>query len=334
MIPKLSGMEIIAEVIRANYELGEVGMPQQLEAVHQRRHRKMFVDTDKGRFLIKTYHNDPVVIDALHFQHRLSWHLQSNNLPVAPIQYTREGKGLVVVDDWVLELQSFVEGETMMVNTSSLIASASALGKFHHVCQALPVPPRDTRKWRFSEVPFNAFQQMYDSAIDIRKDIKLQKHCDDLALFLQNASIELSEKKRDKLEIGLIHGDWHGGNLLFNCNKLVAILDLEFAGDGCYLEDIAYAISNLCIRTTADTEKMLLRTNLLIDHYQYSRSLSIFESMALYYAIGVKHIATVAYQLQQQKGLVAGLDAASWLERLTIQCKWLEQQARKVRFGY
>jgi len=113
----------------------------------------------------------------------------------------------------------------------------------------------------------------------------------------------------------------------------VAILDLEFAGAGCYLEDIAYAMSNLCIRTTSDEKQMLDRTNYLLDHYQFSRSLSYAEVVALYYAVGVKHITTVSYQTQQQGGKVAGISAADWMALLDHQSAWLAEQARKARFG-
>jgi hypothetical protein len=52
---KLTGMDIIGEIIRDHYDLGEVKMPSQLENTHQRRHRKMVVESDAGKFLAKTY---------------------------------------------------------------------------------------------------------------------------------------------------------------------------------------------------------------------------------------------------------------------------------------
>lgn len=48
MSTKLQGMEVIAEVIREHYDVGEVELPHQLEAAHQRRHRKMVVQTSGG----------------------------------------------------------------------------------------------------------------------------------------------------------------------------------------------------------------------------------------------------------------------------------------------
>ncbi len=55
--------------------------------------------------------------------------------------------------------------------------------------------------------------------------------------------------------------------------------------------------------------------------------------VSLYYAVGVKHITTVSYQLKQQGGAVAGLTAAEWMERLAAQCRWLRERARKARWG-
>lgn len=329
---QLRGMEIVAEVLRQHYDLGEVELPTQLEAAHQRRHRKMVVQASTGRYLAKTYKRDPVVLDALRFQHRLSDHLDENGLPVARIQRAKDGKGIVEVDDWALELQQFVEGYPMRVNSSTLTTSAKALGMFHKVCSGFPAPPRDANMWRFSEVPRGPFQNLFDLARRECSEDRITGHCNSIVLFLQDAAMALSMDKRSEFEIGLIHGDWHGANLMFNENVLAAIIDLEFAGLGCYLEDIAYGISNLCIRTTVSEEKMRTRTNILLDHYQFSRSLSYAELVALYYAVGVKHITTVSYQTHQC-GKVAGFTAAEWIERLDVQCRWLAEQSRKARWG-
>ena len=333
MTQQLSGAEIIAEVIRRHYDLGDVAVPQPLEAAHQRRHRKLVVVTGVGRFLVKTYKRDPVVLDALRFQHRLSDHLVKHGLPVAAIQRARDGKGIVEVNDWAMELQQFVDGASMQVNTQTLTASAQALGEFHRVCRDLPCPPRDARMWRFSEVPRTAFQRLFEAARQERNDAVIMDQCNRIALFLHEAAQELSINKRDPFETGLIHGDWHGGNLLFQGERLVAILDLEFAGDGCYLEDIAYAMSNLCLRTSDESDRIAARANILLDNYQFSRSLSYAEMAALYYAVGVKHVATVSYQSMQQNNQVAGLSPAEWMKRLALHCDWLAERAHQARWG-
>lgn len=327
-----SSLEIIADVIREHYDLGDVSVPRQLETTHQRRHQKLVVESTAGRFLVKTYQDDPVVLDALRFQHRLSCHLEQNGLPVAHIQTAKSGKCIVELPGWALELQSFLEGEQMSITTGSLTIAAKTLGKFHKVCEDLPVPPRDARMWRFSEVPRASFQQFYERAREESSEEKVMDQCNSIALFLRSAAEHLDDNHRKAFETGLIHGDWHGGNLLFRNERLAAILDLEFAGAGCYLEDLAYALSNLCIRTTVSDEKLYYRTNLLLDNYQVSRSLSYAELVALFYAVGVKHVTTVSYQLPLNDGEIAGYTSAQWMERLALQCKWLAEQSRKARW--
>lgn len=331
--PRLSGMEVIQEVIRQHYDFEDVQLPMQLESTHQRRHRKMVVETDDGRFLVKTYLRDPVVLDNLRFQHNLSNHLLNHELPVAEIKRARNGKGIVEVDNWAMELQRFLGGTPMEVTTPTLISSSRVLGRFHEVCRGVPVPPRDARKWRFSEVPRESLQRFVVMARKISDSPQIDAYANQIAIFLHNAVEALSKEKRDTFETGLIHGDWHGGNLLYQDEQLTGILDLEFAGDGCYLEDIAYAISNLCIRTTLSEEKMAHRVNVLLDNYQFSRTLTYNELVALYYAVGVKHVTTVAYQAPQMGGTVAGYTAPQWLHRLAVQCQWLAEQSRKTRWG-
>jgi Ser/Thr protein kinase RdoA (MazF antagonist) len=325
-------MDLVADVIRTQYEVGKVSRPRWLEDVHQRRHRKMIVETDKGVFLAKTYHCTPVVSDALSFQHRLSDFLHEHGVPVAHIERAKNGRGFVEADGWILELQSFVEGAPMRVSSDTLAKAGDALGRLHVLCQDFPAPQRNAGLWRFSEVPREQFEALYSQACEEGDKEEMERCCDNIIQLMHDASEFLDEKVRDSFELGLIHGDWHGGNLIFKHGKLAGIVDLEFAGVGCYLEDIAYGVSNLCLRTTNNEDKIALRVEIFLRNYEKHRSLSWDERVALYGAAGIKHVTTVAYQIEHLDEL-AGYTAAEWIERLSVQCNWLREQARKIRFG-
>lgn len=284
-----------------------------------------------GEFLVKTYKRQPEILDSLRFQHRLSDHMRRNGLPAAGIQAATDGKRIVEIDDWALELQQFIKGIPMQVTGRALAASASALGKFHVVCRDFPSPDRDAQMWRFSEVPRELFRKLYEAARaeGIARDV--DQACNSIALFLKDATKELSWETRNKFETGLIHGDWHSGNLIFQGERLAGIVDLEFAGEGCYLEDLAYAISNLCIRTAIEPDRLEMRVNILLDNYQAHRRLSPWEEQSLYYAVGIKHVATVSYQSRQVDGMVAGYTPSQWMARLEQQCRWLADRAEQLR---
>ncbi len=325
--------ESMAQLIEDQYDVEITESPRYLEAAHQHRHRKLVVGTERGRYLIKTYKRDLVVLDSLRFQHRLAEHLGNKGLPVARILPAMNGKRIVEEDDWAIELQEFVPGAPMQVTHKTLATSARTLGTFHKVCRDFPCPDRDARKWRFSEVPRDMFGHLYDLARAEGDSAQVDDACNGIALFLRDAGQELDTHARNRFETGLIHGDWHGGNLLFEGEELTAIVDLEFAGDGCYLEDLAYVLSNLCMRTTTDVGRLELRANIILDNYQFSRSLSPWEERALYYAIGVKHVTTVSYQSVQLETGLAGLPASEWMQRLLLQCRWLARRAQKIRWG-
>jgi Ser/Thr protein kinase RdoA (MazF antagonist) len=330
---KRSAEDILREIIEEHYGLGKVEPPTPLAQAHQRRHRKLVVKSQMGEFLVKTYKRDPVVLDNLRFQHRLSDHLAKNGLPVAKIQQARSGRRIVELDTWALELQELVPGAPMEVTRETLTSSSIALGRFHQVCKDFPRPDRDTRMWRFSEVPRDSFSRFYQIALQYGDKASVDNHCNQIALFLHEAGQELGIEARSQFETGLIHGDWHSGNLIYQEDRLMAIVDLEFAGDGCFLEDLCYAISNLCIRTTLKEERLAKRVDILLEYYQKYRVLSFRELAALYYAVGVKHVATVSYQIQGDRHEVAGIGAAEWMGRLAFQCDWLRMRAKKVRFG-
>lgn len=326
-------MSIIQQVIQENYDLGTVQLPEQLPQAHQRRHRKMTVQTDKGKFLVKTYSTDLRELDNLRFQHRLSGYLREHDLPAPHIERAKDGKGIVEQDNWAMELQGFIDGGPMRITVDTLTCTATALGRFHEICRDYPVPPRDARMWRFSDVPRDIFQRLYEMAYQQCPEQRIIDECNTIARFLHEAQEILSIEQRDKFETGLIHGDWHGGNLMFKEEELVGIVDFEFSGAGCFLEDIAYGVSNLCIRRSTEEKRLATRVNIFLDNYQLSRTLSYDELVALYYAVGIKHCTTVAYQCKQAGGTIAGLTAAQWIDTLSQQCLWLAEASRKARFG-
>lgn len=326
--------EHLALIIKQHYGLEVTELPKNLPFVHQNRHRKMLVHTKQGKFLAKTYETTPQALDGLWFQHRLSKHLEKHGLPVAHIQATTAGPTIARIEDWAMELQEFIDAGLMEISPKTLAISAKALGKLHWDCRDFPCPERDARLWRFSEVPRDLFQKLYESAKEISDDSKIDRQCNRIALFLREAGHDLDFRTRDTFETGLIHGDWHSGNLMFKDDELKAIVDLEFAGDGCYLEDLAYAISNLCIRTSVEKKKLDQRVDLLMHYYTKYRTLSPQEEHALYYAVGIKHVVTVCYQIIQMKGKVAGHNAAQWMEKLDLQTQWLSERATKIHFGH
>jgi len=324
----------LANIVYEHYDLGEIARLYTVPNVHQRRHRKYLVESEAGKFLAKTYRAEPEVLDALRFQHRLSAHLDQNNLPVPIIQPAFSGAKIVEIEDWALELQEWVEGESMKVTGNNLMNSSDALGFFHVVCRDFPCPERDARMWRFSEVPRDMFASLYEMAKKERPTTEIDTACNTIALFLREATNELNLDARERFETGLIHGDWHSGNLLFRGDDLVAIIDLEFSGDGCYLEDLSYAASNLCVRTTTEAKKLHQRIDLLLAYYARHRTLAPSEERALYYAIGIKHVATVCYQCVHGAGKVAGHGPSLWMGILADQTSWLSERAHAVKKGW
>ena len=321
--------EQLATVIQTQYGLDLLAMPKLLEEGASRRHYKLVIDTNAGRFLVKTYQRDLYVLDALRFQHRLSDHLHKSGLPVARIQRTHTGRGFAEMGLLALELQEFIEGHGLRPSYESLKLAADALGRFHEVCRDLPCPPRDARMWRFSDVPREALVALYERAKIEGDEHAATLACNQIVSFLRDAAEALNENVRNVFETGVIHGDYHAGNLLFQDNQLMGIIDLEYAGGGCFLEDLAYAASSLCVRSSVEPDRLEQRFDLLERIYQQHRTLSFAEETALCYAVGIKHVTTVAFQTLAGKQLLAGYHAADWMERLVHQCAWLSARAHR-----
>jgi hypothetical protein len=131
-------LTILGTEIPAAYHLGAMRPLRYLENTHQRRHKKIVVESEKGKYLAKTYTNDAVTLDSLYFQHNLSNFLYSHDLPVAQILRTHAGKSFIAKDNWAVELQSFLSGGPMPLTVQTLKVAGSCSGETRHR-QEMPV---------------------------------------------------------------------------------------------------------------------------------------------------------------------------------------------------
>lgn len=285
-----------------------------------------------GRYLAKVYEARPGLEKRLAFQHRLAAHLAANGLPVAAVLESFLGETAVIADGWGIELFEVVEGRPMHVTLETLEQAAATLAQFHAVCRGFPRTPNEVGKWRFASVPPAVLDDLETMARVTGDRNEVAHHAAALADFVHNASRGLSRDVRQQLEMGLVHGDWHPGNLFFREGTLTAILDFEHAQDGCLLEDVAYAVASMAIRTSTDPKRLKRRTRSLVAHYEKHRPLTRDERLALYYAVGIKQIVTVVYQLRRRGGEAAGMSANQWIATLAQQCAWLTERARKARW--
>lgn len=321
------------ELLREHYDIGEVAGLEALQRMDGAYGIPMLLQVENNKYLIQKYPKDKAIINNVEFRHRLTKHLQSNNIPVPNILKTKNGERLLETEDSYIEVQEHLEGGNMELTPEHLIGAGDMLGWYHKACESFKEEYQAEKIWQFAEPKADAFKQVSQWAFNESDDANLKKAIKHIKAFMLEAPLEFDDSRQKVLETGIIHGNWKGLYLVFDGDHLNHINNISFARSGCYLEDLASAVTNHCLRTTRNPEKLSERTDMFMQQYQLIRPLSYPERIALYYAVGLKQLSVVTFQLLLFKGKLAGLSSAQWIHRMAEQIHWLEKQAKAERWG-
>lgn len=260
-------------LVCSRYDLGAIQSVRRIKG-GSRESPKIFVISDRGRFLIKrrapasmpasSASGEPVTRVAL--SHEVQIHLASRGFPVAPLVGTRvDNNSLLELRGFIYEVFRFVDGRRYDRTAAAANAAGRLLATLHH--QLSDFQPR----WTPPDVTYHAHAAVGPSIDDLvarTSDAILNDHL----LWLRNAyAAAAAEAERSGIgrqALQLIHADWHPGNVLFapaggpatgDPERIVAVLDFDSVRRGPAIVDLAngalqFAVARRAIAPAADPD--------------------------------------------------------------------------------
>lgn len=198
------------------------------------------VTPDKILFL-KIYCNEKT--SEVVFQIDLMKKYRAAKLPVAKIIPTTNGKDYTAVQANRAIVQEFLPGEPFRLarKTSSLYKNLGAtLGKMHKLTASETFAGKNWKKYVWDLHQFNGV------AVDYQK-VKKQL-TPELTQFIESVFKEWKSRKASlaKMREGIIHGDYHGSNVLVLGQRCAAVTDFGDANRSWFAADVAIALAHLC----------------------------------------------------------------------------------------
>ncbi len=231
----------MAEVL-SHYDIGKIRKVVRL--VGGSKHApKIVVTTGRGRFLLKRRSQGKDDVYRVTFAHAVQTHLAKRYFPVAPLVTTRdEVSTLLQLRGSIYELFKFVGGARYNGSAEATIDTGRQLARFHQYLA----------NFEFEWEPLKA--SFHDSAT-VRGHLKTvasdsspgaDKHLPEIGeqlMALYNASsVRVNQLGFDSWGEQVVHGDWHPGNMLFDKDKLVAVLDFDSVKIASPVTDLANAM--------------------------------------------------------------------------------------------
>lgn len=234
-----------AVTILAEYQLGRIRCCSYVERGYV--NEKWLLETDKGRYLLKRRHaslRKPSLVQA---QHALVRHLRRAGFPAPALVCTRHGNRFLVHQGEVYEVQAYIPGDpfdaTKLVH---LAAAARMLGLYH---QAVIGFEHRTLHRPAERYGFCALSRTMGSLRDgwWRRGMVLTSLIPLLSRLEEHVrDLELRYKAIGQLPELVIHGDYHGANLVFRGDRIVGVVDYDLAHWCSRVMEVAEAVIAFC----------------------------------------------------------------------------------------
>lgn len=239
-------------VVLSHYDLGVIESLRNFPR-GSRRSPKLKIKSRKGEFLLKRRaagQDDPYRVA---FAHDLQLHLARAEYPVPGLIGTRdENNSMLQWNGRTYEMFNYVHGVRFERTTRAALEVGRMLAHLHRLLadfQSDYQPPVGG----FHATPeLDAKMSLLTPAV-----VRVEPQCsgedlgstvDFLRVAYYDAARRVTELGFDTWPRGIIHGDWHPGNLLFHRRQIVGVLDFDSAR----IEPRVVDIANACLQFAMD----------------------------------------------------------------------------------
>ena len=242
-------------VVLSHYDLGDI---EQIRVYSRgsRRAPKARITTGRGDFLLKRRapgRDDPYRVA---FAHSLLLYLQERGYPVPALIGTRQGNNsMLQVDGRMYELFEFAPGTRYGGSARATERAGGALGALHRLLGEFQPPYEPPVATYHAAAGMEAKLNRIPDAVLAREpqaDRKaLFRAVEVLGNVYARAVGSVNETGFRSWPKGIIHGDWHPGNLLYGGRKVVAVLDFDSARLEPRVADVANAALQFSMKMVA-----------------------------------------------------------------------------------
>ncbi len=210
--------------VLGRYDLGELRSARRVERGFV--NENWVVETSQGGYFLKRRHStlcQPVIICA---QHALVEHLRQSGFPAPALVATVDGETLLILDGEFYEVQEYIKGAPYdHASPAHFREAASTLSLYHtHVQGFAPSALRDLGDL-YSPAIVSANLADLTAAWELERDQNLAQFARQLEAHAGDLATRFAD--HGPLPHLVIHGDYYAGNLLFEDDRVVGVVDYD-----------------------------------------------------------------------------------------------------------
>ena len=217
------------ELVRvlSHYDVGIIHQIKPLSGGNLRA-PKMVVVSEQGKFLLKRRPRGKDDLYRVAFAHAVQIHLAGKSFPVTTLLTTRSNSNTILqLNNHIYELFKFISGTRYDGSPAATTDAGRQLANFH---QHLAGFAHDFKPLQASFHDSSAVRthlRTIGSGRAAKPSDELKTAAEALTILYNESSIRVNQLGFDSWPGGIIHGDWHPGNMLFSNQKVAVVLDFD-----------------------------------------------------------------------------------------------------------
>ncbi len=230
--------------------------------------------TQSAKFVLTVFDNKPLAL--VRKMARILRLLSQNQIPSTSVISSQSGEEIVVFKNQPIMLKTYARGGAFRdLNAERLRQAGAALAELH----AIPAPDflDQNHYYNLETIPF------------VLENVSHEE----FQMWLRGAIKNYEKKTGGTLPKGFIHGDLFYDNILFDDNRLSAIIDFEDACNYYKIFDIGMAGVGLC---SSEDGFSIEKLGAMVGGYQKKRELEVVEKAALKACVAYAAAATASWR--------------------------------------
>ncbi len=330
--------------VLARFDVGRIEIAREYRR-GSRSSPKLKIHAERGEFLLKRRSLARHPIARIRFAHMLQAALARQSFPVAPLLPDRTtGDTLLVSGECAYELFRFVTGDRCDKSSAATARAGESLARLHRIARdvdASIVPPASFHQ---SSVVRTAIGRLVTRVGEVDARLDMKRFCSIVAS-ISEAYERAVEEIRDlgfaALRPGIVHGDWHPGNLIFApmpSPLVAAVIDFDSARSEPRVTEVANGMAQFAIRSEPGTSPLAWpadfdakRLQAFLHGYLAAadRPLTLEERSMLPWMMIEALIAESTVPVANE-GSFGELPGAAFMELVLAKCEWIRQHRKAM----
>ncbi|MEZ6233137.1 MAG: phosphotransferase [Phycisphaerales bacterium] len=232
------------QAVLARYDLGRIDSIREF-ARGSPASPKAIVAGPLGRFLVKRRAPGEDHPHLVAFCHGLHLHLLDRGFPAPALVGTRDdNNSMLQLDGRVYEVSEFIEGAAFARTPEQARAAGAMLARFHAGVRGFHARWHTPADFAHAD---ERIEFLIDRCVDRLGD-EGDRLLDEVRGVWRRAVAALDELGVAAWDRDLLHGDWHPGNVVFEGDRISAVIDYDSARRGPRVVDVAAGVLNFSIR--------------------------------------------------------------------------------------